>query len=367
MLAVDHHRDVALGRALRNRAHVDGRRAPSAPKTLAATPCDARHAVAHHARGCCGIAASTWTLLNLAFAQLRVERPRARHWPRARRPASGIAQQIECSELPCEIRMTEMPCSRSAPNRRCAVPGTPIMPAPSRLTSATCVDAGDALHRRAASAAWRRSACRASRARTCCGSRSGCLFVTAGAMVCGWITLAPKYASSIASLYDSESMTLRVGHQARVGAQHAVHVGPDVDLFALRAARRRSTPEKSLPLRPSVVCTPLAFGAMKPVMMSVSVSSRATAPPRRWRDPPTARPGRAGPHCTSTMSRASTQRTVLRRPRDCEGCARTDVRTTVRQYPRTPTSRVSLLEDARLGGLAQPPLDVRRSRRRTQR
>jgi len=29
-----------------------------------------------------------------------------------------------------------MPSSRSAPNSRCAVPGTPIMPAPSRLTSA---------------------------------------------------------------------------------------------------------------------------------------------------------------------------------------------------------------------------------------
>ena len=33
--------------------------------------------------------------------------------------------------------MTEMPSSRSAPNSRCAVPGTPIMPAPSRFTSAT--------------------------------------------------------------------------------------------------------------------------------------------------------------------------------------------------------------------------------------
>ena len=33
--------------------------------------------------------------------------------------------------------MTEMPASRSAPNSRCAVPGTPIMPAPSRFTSAT--------------------------------------------------------------------------------------------------------------------------------------------------------------------------------------------------------------------------------------
>ena len=37
----------------------------------------------------------------------------------------------------CEIKMTEMPASRSAPNKRCAVPGTPIMPAPSRMTSAT--------------------------------------------------------------------------------------------------------------------------------------------------------------------------------------------------------------------------------------
>ena len=33
--------------------------------------------------------------------------------------------------------MTEMFSSRSAPNSRCAVPGTPIMPAPSRLMSAT--------------------------------------------------------------------------------------------------------------------------------------------------------------------------------------------------------------------------------------
>ena len=58
---------------------------------------------------------------------------------RAARSASlpGIAQQMECSELPCEIRMTFTPSSRSAPNRRCAVPGTPIMPAPSRLMSDT--------------------------------------------------------------------------------------------------------------------------------------------------------------------------------------------------------------------------------------
>ena len=61
--------------------------------------------------------------------------------------ACASAKQIECSELPCEISTTEMPCSRSAPNRRCAVPGTPIMPAPSTLISATLVDARDPLDR----------------------------------------------------------------------------------------------------------------------------------------------------------------------------------------------------------------------------
>ena len=36
---------------------------------------------------------------------------------------SRTAKQIECSELPCEISMTEMPASRRAPNSRSAVPG----------------------------------------------------------------------------------------------------------------------------------------------------------------------------------------------------------------------------------------------------
>ncbi len=45
--------------------------------------------------------------------------------------------QIECSELAWEMRMTEMLASRSAPNSRSAVPGTPIIPAPSMLSRAT--------------------------------------------------------------------------------------------------------------------------------------------------------------------------------------------------------------------------------------
>ena len=44
--------------------------------------------------------------------------------------------QIECSELACEISVTETPASFSDANRRSAVPGTPIIPEPSRFTSA---------------------------------------------------------------------------------------------------------------------------------------------------------------------------------------------------------------------------------------
>ena len=92
-----------------------------------------------------------------------------------------------------------MPASCSAPNRRCAVPGTPIMPAPSRLTSATASMVVMPL---------------TFRAEVGCAQISvpgfvaanvflmtiGISRVTAGAIVCGWMTLAPKYASSMASL-----------------------------------------------------------------------------------------------------------------------------------------------------------------------
>ncbi len=43
-------------------------------------------------------------------------------------------------------------------------------------------------------------------------------------------------------------------------------------------------PEKSLPLRPSVVCTPFGREAMKPVMTSVPLKSRSTRSLRLARD-----------------------------------------------------------------------------------
>ena len=41
--------------------------------------------------------------------------------------------------------------------------------------------------------------------------QSGMPRPTAGAIVCGWMTFAPKYASSMASLYDISSMILASG------------------------------------------------------------------------------------------------------------------------------------------------------------
>ena len=92
-----------------------------------------------------------------------------------------------------------MPSSRSAPNRRCAVPGTPIMPVPSRLTSATRSMLVMPLTGSC------ESGCAQISVPTFSGAKVlriqiGMLSLTAGAMVCGWMTLAPKYASSIASL-----------------------------------------------------------------------------------------------------------------------------------------------------------------------
>ena len=157
----------------------------------------ARHAVADDGED--AAAGIDLDALDLPFAQLAVERLRARRVSARAASASGIAKQIECSELPCEIRITEMPWSRSAPNRRCAVPGTPIMPAPSRFTSAT----------RSMQVMPLTASCDVGFAQISVPAFSGANVLriqigmplrTAGAIVCGWITLAPKYASSIASL-----------------------------------------------------------------------------------------------------------------------------------------------------------------------
>ena len=140
------------------------------------------------------------------------------------------------------------------------MPGTPIMPAPSRFTSATPSMQVMPLTAIARGRLGADQRARLSPARTCCGSRSGCPCSTAGAIVCGWITLAPKYASSIASLYDSESMTFASGTR-RGSALSTPSTSVQMWISSASSSAPKIEPEKSLPLRPSVVCRP--FGVAR--------------------------------------------------------------------------------------------------------
>ncbi len=92
-----------------------------------------------------------------------------------------------------------MPSSRSAPNRRCAVPGTPIMPAPSTLIMAMfsieVMPLTGSLE-----LGWAQISEPGLSGAKVLRIQIGMPRPTAGAMVCGWMTLAPKYASSMASL-----------------------------------------------------------------------------------------------------------------------------------------------------------------------
>ena len=214
--------------------------APSALNTLRGDAGRAGHAVADHGEDA-AVARSTSTLWICPSRSSRSNASRTTALGALRLRLRAPRSRSSARSCPARSGSTEMPSSRSAPNSRCAVPGTPIMPAPSRLISAMpsmlvmpltgWCDAGRCADQRAGFLG---------RERVADPDRNS-LAARPGAMVCGWMTLAPKYASSIASLYDSASMTVRVRHAARIGAQHAVDVGPDHDLVARRATRRRSS------------------------------------------------------------------------------------------------------------------------------
>ena len=97
--------------------------------------------------------------------------------------------------------------------------------------------------------------------------------LTAGAIVCGWITFAPKCASSIASLYESESMIVASGTR-RGSALRTPSTSVQITISEASSSAPKIDPEKSLPLRPSVVCSPSRVRAMKPVMTSVALGAR---------------------------------------------------------------------------------------------
>ena len=197
-----------------------------------------------------------------------------------------------------------MPSSRSAPNRRCAVPGTPIMPAPSTFTIAMFSIVVMPLTGSLESGFAQISEPCFSGAKVL-RIQIGMPRPTAGAIVCGWMTFAPKYASSMASLYDSESMTLASGTR-RGSADSTPSTSVQMWISAASSSEPKIEPEKSLPLRPSVVCTPRRSEATKPVMIKRAIEAADQPAPSASRAiHPTARPGPSGPHSTTTHWRAS--------------------------------------------------------------
>mmetsp|Transcript_248 Transcript_248/g.750 ORF Transcript_248/g.750 Transcript_248/m.750 type:complete len:211 (+) Transcript_248:1131-1763(+) len=134
----------------------------------------------------------------------------------------GTAAQMEYSEEAWAIKMQEMFSLRSALNMRDAMPGTPIIPVPSTLTSATLLTLVNPLTgtgifgsdtvaslaislRMTSSVNWVGFFGSKMTVPKSCGRkvflmRMGILASMAGTIVSGCRTLAPKYASSPASL-----------------------------------------------------------------------------------------------------------------------------------------------------------------------
>ena len=68
--------------------------------------------------------------------------------------------------------------------------------------------------------------------------QTGMSLLMAGPIVCGWMTSVPKYASSIASLYDSLLNDLCFGNAVRIRAHDAVHVTPDREFSRFASAAK---------------------------------------------------------------------------------------------------------------------------------
>ena len=137
---------------------------------------------------------------------------------------------------------------------------------------------------------------------------------TAGAMVCGWMTLAPKYASSMASLYDSESMTLASGTR-RGSADSTPSTSVQMWISVASSSEPKIDPEKSLPLRPSVVCTPRLSRGDEAGDDERALEIRPAPARAAWRAThPTARPDRADP---TRRPRPRARRSSAPRPDVC--------------------------------------------------
>ena len=111
----------------------------------------------------------------------------------------------------------------------------------------------------------------------------------------------------MASLYESESMTCASGTR-RGSADSTPSTSVQMWISAASSRLPKMEAEKSLPLRPSVVCTPCGSAAMKPVMTSVPSKPSSTAARIRSREASHRTIGPNGPRSTTTTPRASSHR-----------------------------------------------------------
>mmetsp|Transcript_23921 Transcript_23921/g.74814 ORF Transcript_23921/g.74814 Transcript_23921/m.74814 type:complete len:215 (+) Transcript_23921:1327-1971(+) len=153
---------------------------------------------------------STLAMPPLASASAKRSLMAATAWSSS---AERTAKQIECSEEACEIMTTLTPASRTAEKMPLAVPGTPTMPVPSTEMSVMLSMVAKPLTRPSRLSLGSLFSSSLASVMSVPGEESskklrmqiGILNFIAGSVVRGWSTLAPKYESSQASLYDSFS------------------------------------------------------------------------------------------------------------------------------------------------------------------
>ena len=157
-----------------------------------------------------------------------------------------------------------------------------------------------------------------------------------GRIVLGCSTLAPKYASSDASANDRCGTTRGAVDDARVGGQHAVDVGPDLNLARVERRRRRaprssptrrgrassSTPSRVAPTKPPSTGTrPASTAAARSRAPAAACVSRGQRRCRRVRVVGDERAARIDPGGGDAR--------VLRAPRRRGGCSAARRSTTI--------------------------------------
>ena len=265
VLLLDDDRDVPLRRALRDGAHVD-RGLRQRAEDLRRGAGRAGHAVADHREDA---AVGRHRTLR-GSGRARSSDSKACRTIRSVAAASdrGTAKQIECSELACEISTTEMLMLAQRGEQALRGAGDADHAGALDVDQRHLIDRGDALHRRGLTPAWRRSACRRAPAQRYSGSGSECPSpppAPSSADAAPWRRNTP--APSLLRTTSDRSRSRR--GRGRGSALSTPSTSVQMTISAASSRSPKIAPEKSLPLRPSVVCRPCSSRATKPGAISI--------------------------------------------------------------------------------------------------